>query len=155
MKGGNAKAQGPIRSCIGCRKRRSPHELVRIVVSGGHVVPDIYRRREGRGAHLCPRLSCLDGAIKRRSFPRALRTSVHVDRAALAARLAEAFAEADNIATRRPRQASSAVLHQEWLSAGLREFTLRIPGVMNRGPASGGHATAQTSAPDGVVGAHE
>ena len=155
MKRGKAKKQGPERSCVGCRRRAAPHELVRLVAHEGHLAPDIYRRLQGRGAHLCPRLSCLENAIKRRGFNRAFRGALSVERAALAAKLAEAFAEAEQNMLQRPRLGRSADLHQEWLSAGLREFTLRIPGVMNRGPASDGKPLAQTSAPNGVLGAHE
>jgi predicted RNA-binding protein YlxR (DUF448 family) len=64
----------PVRTCIGCRKRDSPADLLRTVVSGnGEVVPDPGRRAPGRGAHVHPTTECLDLAERRKAFPRALR----------------------------------------------------------------------------------
>ncbi|MPY83873.1 MAG: DUF448 domain-containing protein [Actinophytocola sp.] len=61
--------------CIGCRKRASVTELLRVVAVAGRVVVDEGRRMPGRGAwlHLDP--GCLATAARRRAFPRALRVS--------------------------------------------------------------------------------
>jgi len=67
--------QGPVRTCIGCRKQGSRSELVRLVAQGGGssaVVVDVRRRMAGRGAWLHPNEKCLALAIKRRAFGRAL-----------------------------------------------------------------------------------
>jgi uncharacterized protein len=67
-----------VRTCLGCRQRAAKSELLRVVASdrgaGLEVVPDPARRAPGRGAHLHPTPDCLALALRRRAFPRALRT---------------------------------------------------------------------------------
>src|SRR5262249_35284062 len=64
---------GVIRTCVGCRSRAARSDLLRIVVVGGELVPDVRRRLPGRGAHVHPDLACVELAERRRAFPRALR----------------------------------------------------------------------------------
>ena len=71
------------RTCIGCRKRSSPADLLRMTVSGGRVLPDPDRRAPGRGAHLHPVAECLDLAVRRKAFPRAFRVPGPLDVTAL------------------------------------------------------------------------
>jgi predicted RNA-binding protein YlxR (DUF448 family) len=47
------------------------------------VVPDPERRLPGRGASLHPVVSCLDLAVRRRAFGRALRSSTPPDHSAV------------------------------------------------------------------------
>ncbi|GAB3926697.1 YlxR family protein [Kribbella albertanoniae] len=61
------------RTCIGCRKRSRPTELLRMTVSGGLVLPDPERRAPGRGAHLHPTIECFELAVRRKAFPRAFK----------------------------------------------------------------------------------
>ena len=67
-----------VRTCIGCRERAEKLELLRVVVgdrgAGREVVPDPAGRAPGRGAHLHPTTECLELALRRRAFPRALRS---------------------------------------------------------------------------------
>ncbi|MPY79454.1 MAG: DUF448 domain-containing protein [Actinophytocola sp.] len=67
--------EGPVRTCIGCRKRALISELLRVVAVEGRVIVDEGRRMPGRGAwlHLDP--GCLTAASRRRALPRALRVS--------------------------------------------------------------------------------
>jgi predicted RNA-binding protein YlxR (DUF448 family) len=71
---------GTVRTCVGCRRRAAKSELLRVVAgdrgSGPEVVPDPERRAPGRGAHLHPTTDCLELALRRRAFPRALKTQV-------------------------------------------------------------------------------
>ncbi|MGW6201632.1 YlxR family protein [Kribbella sp. NPDC055110] len=71
------------RTCIGCRKRSSPTDLLRMTVSGGPgnlmVVPDPDRRAPGRGAHLHPATECFDLAVRRKAFPRAFKVPGPLD----------------------------------------------------------------------------
>ena len=71
---------GPVRTCIGCRRRAAKNELLRVVAGsdadGQPVVrPDPNGRAPGRGAHLHPTTECFDLAVRRRAFTRALRVS--------------------------------------------------------------------------------
>jgi predicted RNA-binding protein YlxR (DUF448 family) len=67
------------RTCIGCRKRDSPSDLLRMTVSGGRVLPDPGHRAPGRGAHLHPATGCLDLAERRKAFPRAFKVPGPLD----------------------------------------------------------------------------
>ncbi len=66
---------GPRRTCIGCRRRTDPHELVRVVRTpeGGLAVG---RSLPGRGAWVCPDPACVLAATRRRAWSRALRHPV-------------------------------------------------------------------------------
>ncbi|MGY1825175.1 MULTISPECIES: YlxR family protein [unclassified Blastococcus] len=78
---------------MGCRKRTSVDDLLRVVVVDGNLVPDPRRRLPGRGASLHPTAECLRAAERRRAFPRALRTSAPVEVGPLRAHVLGASAE--------------------------------------------------------------
>ncbi|WP_432067728.1 YlxR family protein [Streptomyces sp. C10-9-1] len=63
----------PERTCVGCRERAAKNDLLRIVVIEGECVPDDRGTLPGRGAYVHPAVVCLDQAVRRRAFPRALR----------------------------------------------------------------------------------
>jgi uncharacterized protein len=63
----------PERTCVGCRERAAKNELLRIVRVGDECVPDDRGTLPGRGAYVHPSVTCLDLAVRRRAFPRALR----------------------------------------------------------------------------------
>ncbi|QSB06965.1 YlxR family protein [Natronoglycomyces albus] len=79
--------------CVGCRQRSAVNELLRVVAAHGpygaaqqhpggaghHLVPDPSRQRSGRGAHVHRNRDCLDKAVSRRAFGRALRLSGPLD----------------------------------------------------------------------------
>ncbi|WP_110314730.1 YlxR family protein [Mycolicibacterium moriokaense] len=71
------RPDGPVRTCIGCRKRELAVELLRVVAVDGNgaqaVTVDPARKLPGRGAWLHPDPQCLDAAVRRRAFARALR----------------------------------------------------------------------------------
>ena len=58
-------------SCIGCREKASPTDLLRVVLGDGAVQPDPKGSLPGRGAWLHP--TCLEIAERRKAFTRALR----------------------------------------------------------------------------------
>lgn len=77
---------GPIRTCVGCRKRATKRELLRVTVGSDAngdpaVVADPQGIRPGRGAHVHPTAECHDLAVRRKAFGRALRVSpaLHVE----------------------------------------------------------------------------
>ncbi|HET9873053.1 MAG TPA: YlxR family protein [Propionibacteriaceae bacterium] len=63
----------PERTCIGCRKRDSKSELLRLVWTSGAVLADPGQIAPGRGAYLHRRSGCVELAVRRRSVGRALR----------------------------------------------------------------------------------
>ena len=69
----------PVRTCVGCRRRAPVTELLRVVVHDGGLTPDPGRRLPGRGASLHPAAECLQAAVRRRAFPRALRSSTPLE----------------------------------------------------------------------------
>jgi uncharacterized protein len=69
--------------CLGCRQRADRSVLLRVVaaeVDGSwSVVPDPRHRLGGRGAWLHRDPACLELAVRRRAFARALRLSGPLD----------------------------------------------------------------------------
>ncbi|MDT0183823.1 YlxR family protein [Microbacterium sp. ARD31] len=79
-------APGPVRTCVGCRARAAANELLRVVAGSDAegrpaLVPDPDRRAPGRGAHVHPTSECWQLAVRRRAFPRALRSGQGLDTA--------------------------------------------------------------------------
>lgn len=68
---------------MGCRERAAKADLLRIVAVGGDCVPDDRGTLPGRGAYVHPVEVCLDLAVRRRAFPRALRAEGPLDTAAV------------------------------------------------------------------------
>lgn len=82
------RIDGPVRTCIGCRERTLAVELLRMVaVSIGDgqlaVAADSAGNLPGRGAWLHPDERCLEAAIRRRAFTRALRITGSPDTSAV------------------------------------------------------------------------
>ncbi|MBI3689052.1 MAG: YlxR family protein [Actinobacteria bacterium] len=78
---------GPVRTCVGCRRRSTISDLLRVVaVRGGsdlRIIPDPRRRLAGRGASVHRDPLCLDLAQRRKAIPRALRIPGPVDLSAV------------------------------------------------------------------------
>ncbi|MCV7033007.1 YlxR family protein [Mycobacterium heckeshornense] len=82
------RTDGPVRTCVGCRKRELAVELLRVVaVSTGNgeyaVIVDPAGSLPGRGAWLHPDPRCAREAIRRRAFARALRIAGSPDTSAV------------------------------------------------------------------------
>ncbi|WP_078508983.1 YlxR family protein [Streptomyces zinciresistens] len=73
----------PERTCVGCRERAAKTDLLRTVAIGDECVPDPRGTLPGRGAYVHPALVCLDQAVRRRAFTRALRAPGALDTKAL------------------------------------------------------------------------
>ncbi|MFJ4370525.1 YlxR family protein [Streptomyces chartreusis] len=73
----------PERTCLGCRERAAKTDLLRIVAIKDECVPDPRGTLPGRGAYVHPALVCLDQAVRRRAFTRALRAPGALDTKAL------------------------------------------------------------------------
>ncbi|WP_079168396.1 YlxR family protein [Streptomyces colonosanans] len=69
----------PERTCVGCRERAAKIELLRTVVVEDVCIPDPRGTLPGRGAYVHPASACIDLAVRRRAFPRALRVPGPLD----------------------------------------------------------------------------
>ncbi|HEY1530424.1 MAG TPA: YlxR family protein [Galbitalea sp.] len=64
---------------MGCRTRAHSSSLLRVVAGSGEVVPDPSGTLPGRGAWVHPTSACVDKAIARKAFGRALRVAGQLD----------------------------------------------------------------------------
>ena len=70
----------PLRRCVGCMEMKNKRELVRVVrTPEGDYRLDATGRLNGRGAYLCPRLSCLEAAVKNHGLDRSFKAPVPRD----------------------------------------------------------------------------
>ncbi len=66
--------RSPIRTCIGCRKKREKSSLIRFAFTlDGGIQLDRRQRLPGRGAYVCPDVACLEKAWGKKAFARALK----------------------------------------------------------------------------------
>jgi len=75
----------PMRTCIACRESKPKRELLRIVrTPDEHVLLDATGKKAGRGAYLCAKLSCWEGALKRKRLEQEFEVAISSeDRASL------------------------------------------------------------------------
>lgn len=67
----------PLRKCSGCGEMKPKKELIRVVRSPeGEVSLDLTGRKAGRGAYVCPSLSCLQAARKARRLERSFACAI-------------------------------------------------------------------------------
>lgn len=78
----------PVRTCVGCRRREPRSALLRVVAAEGVLVPDRAARLPGRGSWVHPTPACVEQAVHRRAFTRALRLTAGPDASAVLAEVA-------------------------------------------------------------------
>lgn len=67
----------PMRQCCGCRESKPKKELIRVIRSPeGEVSLDSTGRKNGRGAYICPSMTCLKMAIKNKGIERSLNAAI-------------------------------------------------------------------------------
>ena len=66
----------PVRTCVGCRQRGNRADLIRIVNNQGFLRVDTQKSLSGRGSWLHPSLKCLETAVERSAFARALKAKM-------------------------------------------------------------------------------
>ena len=67
----------PQRQCMGCRERKEKRALIRVVRSPeGAVSLDFKGKAPGRGAYICPEMSCLKKAIRSKALERSLEVPI-------------------------------------------------------------------------------
>ena len=76
-----------VRTCVGCRTRALRSALLRVVSQNGSLVIDERAALPGRGAWLHPTPECMEAALRRRAFVRALRVSGDLDTQTIEKRL--------------------------------------------------------------------
>ncbi|MGK3953606.1 YlxR family protein [Microbacterium sp. I2] len=69
----------PVRTCVGCRTRAPRSSLLRVVAIDSVLIPDGRASMPGRGAWVHETSECVDTAIRRRAFVRALRVPGPLD----------------------------------------------------------------------------
>ena len=77
----------PVRTCVGCRARAPRSALLRVVSIDSLLVPDERATMPGRGAWVHETPACVEAALRRRAFVRALRVSGQLDTQTLENRL--------------------------------------------------------------------
>ena len=77
----------PVRTCVGCRTRAPRSALLRVVSIDSVLVADERAVMPGRGAWVHPTSECVDAALRRRAFVRALRVSGPLDTQTIEKRL--------------------------------------------------------------------
>ena len=71
------------RTCVGCRQRSQRADLLRIVSKSNVLAFDQHKNMPGRGAWIHPSSDCLDLAIQRNAFGRALKLTKQPDSSGL------------------------------------------------------------------------
>lgn len=67
----------PVRKCIGCGENKPKKELIRIVRNKDMEVKiDPTGKMNGRGAYICPNVSCLEQAQKSKRLSNALEVEI-------------------------------------------------------------------------------
>lgn len=86
----------PTRLCVGCRRTDERDALLRFVVEDAdaaalRLVADPLRKLPGRGVSVHPTRACLEAAVRRGGFARALKRSVSLDLEAIVAGARERY----------------------------------------------------------------
>jgi len=89
------KKKTPLRTCIACREISGKRGLVRVVrTPQGRVELDPTGRAAGRGAYLCPQVSCLSATLSGNQIEHILKVKISPeDRADLNTALGELLKE--------------------------------------------------------------
>ena len=143
----------PIRQCGGCKTRRPVDELIRFVSQGDELIADLRRRRQGRGAHVCPSQRCVTLLVKRRGLRRGLKKSRGWSEAAIndAIRkgiVGESARLRGHFELHRAPLSASKRERIEWLSSAAVEFSCTLKGAgaitRERRQSAGCDATSPT-----------
>ena len=78
-RGSSGAKMEAVRTCLGCRIGADRSALLRVVARDGVAIPDPSATLPGRGAWVHPTSDCVDKAIARKAFGRALRVEGQFD----------------------------------------------------------------------------
>ena len=68
-----------LRSCVACRDNKNHREQIRLTCSTNGIEISVGKRKEGRGAYLCPTYECWEIGLKKNRLDHALRTKISLD----------------------------------------------------------------------------
>ena len=71
-----SKKELSFRKCVACNQMFYKDQLFRLVKTDGQVSVDLTYKAQGRGAYVCRKTECLDLAVKKKAFNRALKGPV-------------------------------------------------------------------------------
>ena len=66
----------PLRKCVACGQMLSKDKLFKVAKVNDEIILDKTGKAQGRGAYVCKSKECIDLALKRKSFNRALKQTV-------------------------------------------------------------------------------
>ena len=67
----------PERKCMGCNEKRPKRDLIRVVrTPEGEILLDTTGKKSGRGAYICPKVSCYEKALKSKRLERTLEVEI-------------------------------------------------------------------------------
>ena len=81
-----------VRTCVGCRQREPRKSLIRVVLVNSKLTVDSEKKLPGRGAWLHAKTDCLQLALNRKAFGRALKQQFESDDQVLASAIEQAEA---------------------------------------------------------------
>ncbi|MDR1687640.1 MAG: YlxR family protein [Clostridiales bacterium] len=71
------KRKIPLRKCTGCQEMKEKKQLIRVVKSENEGFSlDFTGKKSGRGAYVCPDVSCLEKARKQKGLERSFECAV-------------------------------------------------------------------------------
>lgn len=79
-----------VRTCVGCKKLGTRKSLIRMVLVDSKLVVDEGKKLPGRGAWIHPATTCLQLALNRKAFGRALKQEFMADEKVLALAIEQA-----------------------------------------------------------------
>jgi predicted RNA-binding protein YlxR (DUF448 family)/ribosomal protein L30E len=116
------------RLCVGCRRSSPQGELLRFAIApeAPWLVPDPRRRLGGRGVSVHPTRACVQSAVKRGGFARALRRSVPLDAEDLCRTAAVLYARRVESLLSAARRRGLLLLGTEAVRAAMRDGRLEL-----------------------------
>ena len=81
-----------VRTCVGCRQRETRKSLIRLVLVDTKITIDSDKKLPGRGAWLHAKTDCLQLALNRKAFGRALKQQFTADEQVLTTAIEQAEA---------------------------------------------------------------
>lgn len=72
--------KAPLRKCTGCGEMKDKRQLIRVVkTKEGDISIDSTGKKNGRGAYICPSITCLEKAIKNKGLERSFKGNIPRD----------------------------------------------------------------------------